>query len=135
MLDYGCGTAVLAIAGVKLGIKKAVAIDIDEDSIINAEEYIKRNGVSKSIKLYKANINCIKETDFDIITANIDRTVITENLEIIHSKLKTNGKLLITGILHEEEKEITNALRKQNFKIIEIRKKAEWLAFYSVKIK
>ena len=74
LLDYGCGTAVLAIAAVKLGIKNAVAIDIDEDSIFNASEYIEKNNVKDSIKLYKVNIDEISESGFDIILANIDRT-------------------------------------------------------------
>lgn len=134
MLDYGCGTAVLAIAGVKLGIKKAVAIDIDEDAVMNAKDYIKHNKASKYIKLYKSNIEGINESNFDIITANIDRKVILNNLETVNSKLKSKGKLFITGILNEEEKEIVSGLKKHHFEIIEIRRRAEWLAFFGVKL-
>ena len=134
LLDYGCGTAVLAIAGVKLGMKNAVAIDIDEDSIINAEEYIGKNGISANIKLYKANINEINESGFDVIVSNIDRTVITGNIETISGKLKPNGKLFITGILIEEEREIKEALNAHNFELLDMRNKAEWLAFYAKKL-
>lgn len=134
LLDYGCGTAVLAIAGIKLGIKSAVAIDIDEDSVSNAGEYIRNNSVSDFIKLYRANIGEINENDFDIIVSNIDRTVILGNLKTIHSKLKPDGKLFITGILLDEEKDINNALAKFGFELIETRKKAEWLAFYYRKV-
>ena len=134
LLDYGCGTAVLAIAGIKLGIESAVAIDIDEDSIVNAKEYISNNKVSDYIKLYKANIDEISEKDFDVIVCNIDRTVITANLDTINSKLKPGGKLFITGILLEEENEIIEALEEYKFKHIETRKKAEWLAFYYRKV-
>ena len=133
LLDYGCGTAVLAIAGIKLGVKLAVAIDIDEDSILNAMECVRKNEVSNIVKLYKANINEISEKDFDIIVCNIDRTVILGNLKTIHAKLKPGGKLFITGILREEENEVKDSFKKQKFELIETRNKAEWLAFYTTK--
>ena len=133
LLDYGCGTAVLAIAGIKLGVKLAVAIDIDEDSILNAMECMRKNEVSNIVKLYKTNINEISEKDFDIIVCNIDRTVILGNLKTIHAKLKPGGKLFITGILREEENEVKDSLKKQKFELIETRNKAEWLAFYTTK--
>ena len=133
LLDYGCGTAVLAIAGIKLGVKLAVAIDIDEDSILNAMECVRKNEVSNIVKLYKTNINEISEKDFDIIVCNIDRTVILGNLKTIHAKLKPGGKLFITGILREEENEVKDSFKKQKFELIETRNKAEWLAFYTTK--
>lgn len=134
LLDFGCGTAVLSITGIKLGAKSAIAIDNDEDAVKNAGEYLKNNGVSQQIKLFKANINEITEKDFDIIVCNIDCTVILGNLNTIYSKLKSGGKLFITGILPEEENEIKSALRKHRFELIETRKKAEWLAFYYRKV-
>jgi ribosomal protein L11 methyltransferase len=134
LLDYGCGTAVLAIAAIKLGIKNAVAIDIDEDSILNASEYIAKNNVEDSIKLYKANIDEIIESGFDIILANIDRIVILNNINSINAKLKPGGKLFITGILVEEEPGIIDVLSKNKFKLIEKRNKAEWIAFYAEKL-
>jgi ribosomal protein L11 methyltransferase len=133
LLDYGCGTAVLAIAAIKLGIQKALAIDIDDDSIGNAKEYIDENGVFEFIDIKQANITDIEEKDFDIILANIDRTVITSNIKSIKSKLKEDGKLFITGILIEEERELVHCLESNNFLIIETRTKAEWLSFYAVK--
>ncbi|MBS1494120.1 MAG: 50S ribosomal protein L11 methyltransferase [Bacteroidetes bacterium] len=133
MLDYGAGTAVLSIAAIKLGVEHAVAIDIDVDSIENAKEYIRNNGVEKSIKLDNCNISHVDEMDFDVIAANIIRSVITANLKYIYSKLKSGGKLFISGILIEEEQQILNELEKFDIEIIEVRKKAEWLGIYARK--
>ena len=133
LLDYGCGTAVLSIAGIKLGIEKAVAIDIDADSIRDAKEYIKVNKVNKNIRIYKSDIKSIDEKGFDVIVCNIDRTVITKNIKKIYSKLKKDGKLFITGILLEELNEILQLLSVNKFKLIETRSKAEWLSFYAVR--
>ena len=133
MLDYGCGTAILAIAGIKLGINEAVAIDIDEDSIDNAKEYILQNDTAESIKLYQSDITGINETNFDLIAANITSGVIIPNLENIYNKLKPGGKLLITGVLNEEAENLIDELTKNNFIMKELRSKAEWSGFYCIK--
>jgi ribosomal protein L11 methyltransferase len=133
MLDFGCGTAILAIAAVKLGIKKAVAIDIDEDSIMNAREYTKLNGTAGQIDLRKADITNISETGFDVIAANITSNVIIPSLPRIHCKLKKHGKLFVSGILKTERDEMAAELDKHEFEIEDIKNKSEWTSFYAVK--
>ena len=133
MLDYGTGTAVLSIAAVKLGVKEILAIDIDVDSIENAKEYIQLNNVNEYIKLDNCNISFVPQTEFDVIAANIIRSVIVTNLGHIHSKLKSGGKLFISGVLADEEKKLLDELNKYDFEIIDVKKKAEWLGLYARK--
>ncbi len=133
MLDFGAGTAVLSIAAAKLGVENILAIEIDVDSIENAKEYIRNNGVEKHIRLDNCNISHVEESEFDVIAANIIRSVITANLMHIHSKLKSGGKLFISGILIEEEELLINELQKFDIEIIEVRKKIEWLGVYARK--
>ncbi len=133
MLDFGAGTAVLSIAAAKLGVEKILAIEIDVDSIENAKEYIRNSNTEKFIKLDNCNISHVEESNFDVIAANIIRSVITANLNHIYSKLKSGGKLFISGILVEEEEQILNELKKFDIEIIEVRKKAEWLGIYARK--
>jgi ribosomal protein L11 methyltransferase len=135
LLDYGCGTGILAIAGIKLGIQKAIAIDIDEDAIRDADECMRNNSVKSNIKLYKKDIGEIQETKFDVIVCNIISSVILSNLGTISIKLKNNGKLFLTGILESEKNELAKAIRKNGLSVLEIRKKGEWLAFYCMKSK
>lgn len=132
-LDYGCGTAVLAIAAVKQGIKKVVAIDIDLDSIENAEEYLQRNNIKSKIKLYRKDIYQIKEKNFDVIYANILRSVIEKNLVNIYKKLRSGGRLFISGVLAEEEDRISASLKKNKFRLIDKRFKSEWLGIFAIK--
>ncbi|MCX6164523.1 MAG: 50S ribosomal protein L11 methyltransferase [Ignavibacteriae bacterium] len=133
VLDYGCGTGVLAIAAIKFGLKKAIAIDIDNDSIENAKENFIKNNVSDCIKLFKKDIFEIKQKSFDVIYANILRNVIEKNLKVIFKKLKNSGKLFISGILADEENKISESLKINNFRIIDKRFKSEWLGIYAVK--
>lgn len=131
LLDYGCGTAILAIAGIKLGIQKATAIEIDPEAIDNANEYVKVNNVADKIVFYNCNISEIKETGFDVICANIVRSVIQENITSIKEKLTTDGKLFISGVLIGEEKSMTGTLIANGFKIKKILHQAEWLGIYA----
>lgn len=133
MLDYGCGTGILTIAGIKLGINNAVALDIDEDSLKNAEENFKKNSVSENVILYKSNISEIKEESFDVICANIIRSVIIENIEHISNKIKSKGKLFLSGILISEDQEILEYLTQHDFEVIDIISKSEWISIYAEK--
>ncbi|MBL8006023.1 MAG: 50S ribosomal protein L11 methyltransferase [Ignavibacteria bacterium] len=134
LLDFGCGTGVLTIAGLKLGVKNAVAIDIDTDSIENAEECFRRNEVKDRVKLHKSGISEIDEESFDIICANIIRSVITENFEHIINKIKSRGKLFISGILSSEDQEILELLILNDFNVEDIQIKSEWIGIYAVRI-
>jgi ribosomal protein L11 methyltransferase len=133
LLDYGCGTGILAIAGTKLTKGTAVAIDIDEDSIENAKDYININDTSGNIKLYLAAITGINETNFDAVTANISSGVIIPTLSNIYHKLKPNGKLFITGILNDEADELVIKLSANNFLLKVMASKGEWTGFYCIK--
>jgi len=133
MLDFGCGTGILSIAGIKLGVKSVIAIDIDEDAIENAKEYFETNEVLKSIKLYKKSIIEIEETGFDVICVNIISNVIKENLQTILNKLKPSGKLFISGVLDEEDSSVSHSLVKGGFHIKEKQTKSEWLGIYATK--
>jgi ribosomal protein L11 methyltransferase len=124
----------LSIASIKLGMEKAIAIDIDDDSIENAKEYFRINGVNKDIKLIKGNISEIEEEGFDIICANIIRSVIEDNISEIHKKLKSGGKLFISGVLSDEEEKITGMLGSNGFEIKQINYKSEWIGLYAAKI-
>lgn len=133
MLDYGSGTGVLSIAGINMGLEKAVAIDTDSDAIENSTEYFSINGVSDKITLYQKNIKDIKENNFDIICANIIRSVIENNITYIFDKLKPSGKIFVSGVLVSETERILEVLSASGFSVKKVSKKAEWLGIYARK--
>lgn len=133
LLDFGCGTGILTIAGIKLGVAQGIAIDIDEDSIENAGEYFKKNSVSKNVKLLKADISEINDDGFDVICANIIRSVITDKFRHIKDKLMIDGKLFLSGILDSEDQVILELLFQNDFEVVDILKKAEWIGIHAIK--
>lgn len=133
MLDFGSGTGVLTIAGIKMGMDKAIAIDTDNDAIENSIEYFRINGVSENVILYRKNIKDISEENFDVICANIIRSVIENNIRYIYEKLKTGGKIFISGVLVSETERVLEVLSASGFSVKELYKKAEWLGIYARK--
>jgi len=133
MLDFGCGTGILAIAGIKLGLEQAIGIDTDKDAIENAKECIENNGLSDRIRLLTCDLLQVIESGFDIVTTNIVSSVIIPNLKLIHTKLNPNGKLFLSGILIEEKDLMIQQLTKNNFELKDYIQRAEWSAFYCKK--
>jgi len=133
LLDFGCGTGILTIAGIKLGIENATAIDVDDDSVENAREYFSNNDVSDKVKLLKTEISRLDEDSFDVICANIIRSVIVDNFEHINSRLSVNGKLFLSGILNDDDQIILELLFQNDYDVEDIVSKAGWMGIYAIK--
>ncbi len=113
VLDFGTGTGILAILAEKSGAEKIYAIDNDEWSIANAEENFKTNKCKKII-LKKAS-DASSKLKYDVILANINKNVILENLETLCASLKPAGKILFSGLLPTDKKDIIEA---KDFRLI-----------------
>jgi ribosomal protein L11 methyltransferase len=111
--DFGTGTGVLSILAEKLGSNSVWAIDNDEWSIDNAKENIEVNGC-KNIIIEKADGFKPKQK-FDIILANINRNIILENMKTLLGGLDDTGKLLLSGLLKNDEAEVTAAFMQTGF--------------------
>jgi ribosomal protein L11 methyltransferase len=107
VLDFGTGTAILAILAEKLGAASITAIDNDEWSITNASENVATNDSNK-ITLLKADTLNV-ETQFDIILCNINLNVVIQNAEKIINACKSNAVILLSGFLVEDEAAIEKA--------------------------
>lgn len=101
VLDFGTGTGVLAIYAEKLGAAGITAIDNDEWSINNSNENIQQNNCSK-IDLFLADKPATNNT-YDVVLANINKNIITDNFKSIVASLNKNATLLLSGLLAEDE--------------------------------
>lgn len=114
VFDFGCGTAILAILAERLGANKILAIDNDEQSIKCARECIYLNQ-SRNISLLTATLSDVEPSSgFDIILANINRNVLLECAERIIEFLNPGGVLILSGILIEDEKLLTETYENNN---------------------
>lgn len=126
VLDFGTGTGVLAILAEKLGAKDVLAIDNDEWSIRNAQENIEANKCSL-IRLQKVQELVTRDT-FDVILANINKHVILENLPSIAKHLHRDGVVILSGLLKDDQQEITDAASKEKLFVKTQSQKYDWIA-------
>ncbi|KAA3595978.1 MAG: 50S ribosomal protein L11 methyltransferase [Calditrichaeota bacterium] len=126
ILDLGTGSGILAIGAAKLGAKEIFASDIDEDSILNAQENVEINEVSDKIKLKICDaLHSLEEkNDFNLVLVNIHTSVI---LELLPAFSSFNGiEFILSGILNEEAKKVKSKVLELNGQILNEKFKKEW---------
>lgn len=133
VLDVGTGTGILAITSIKLGAAKAIGVDIDEWSFDNGNENTKRNNVDDKVSIRIGSLESVPETAFDIVLANIIRNTILELLDSIVLKLRSGGKLLLSGLLAKDREPIETALRERGLKTLDVIQENEWIAIAAQK--
>ena len=112
VLDYGCGSSILAIAALKLGAKSATGVDIDEQALIASKENAKRNGVEDKLQLIMGTDKKLDLPQFPITVANILAGPLAELEPIIASLTQSGGKLALSGILTEQADSVIEAYSK-----------------------
>ncbi|HQW83761.1 MAG TPA: 50S ribosomal protein L11 methyltransferase [Ferruginibacter sp.] len=125
VLDFGTGTAVLAILAEKMGAAKIDAIDYDQWSIENSKENSTINNCNKINLLMADTIS--GDNKYNIILANINLNVIKENLTAIKASAVNNGYILLSGFLKADEEEMERNLTLNNMIIVNTIQKAEWI--------
>ena len=112
ILDYGCGSGILAIAALKLGAKSATGVDIDEQALIASKENAQRNGVEDKLQLVMGTDKKLDLPQFPITVANILAGPLAELEPIIASLTQSGGKLALSGILTEQADSVIEAYSK-----------------------
>ena len=128
VLDAGSGTGILSIASVKLGAGKVVAVDFDEICLENCRENCVFNEVDSSVEILTGEIDDVKEKDFDLIIANIQKNVLLEIAEKIRQRLNENGMVILSGLLTSDKIVIEEKYYSLGFKTIQVEQMDEWIA-------
>ncbi len=105
MLDFGCGTGILAIAAAKLGASEVAGVDIDPQAVEAAQINAAANTVTASFALPDA----FKDKHFDIVVANILANPLKGLAPELISKLNDNGFLVLSGILSHQVDDLIRA--------------------------
>ena len=124
VIDYGCGSGILAIAALKLGAERVIGIDIDPQAIQASRDNAERNNVSQKIELYLAQ-DLPDNLQADVVIANILAGPLKELAPQISKLVKTNGKLGLSGILANQSRSVCEAYQSQ-FELDPVIEHEEW---------
>jgi ribosomal protein L11 methyltransferase len=130
-LDVGTGSGILAITAQKLGLKTVWATDNDPLALLVAQDNAQRNGVRFN-HLSTQPLDTITEK-FDLVIANILAHVICDMLPELKRKLSSQGRLLLSGITHQQFPMMAKALAENKLKLHRILQLGDWLGLVAVK--
>ena len=105
VLDYGCGSGILAIAALKLGAAAATALDVDPQALVAT----RRNAADNGVEVAVCGDDGVLEGRFDVILANILAATLVEFADSITSRLARGGMLALSGVLCEQAREVMAA--------------------------
>ena len=103
VLDYGCGSGILAIAAKKLGASEVVGVDIDAQAIISSNFNAEQNQVSA--KFFMATD--YPEKQADIVVANILSSALSVLAPALAGACKQHGRIALSGILREQAEQVS----------------------------
>ncbi|WP_345828099.1 50S ribosomal protein L11 methyltransferase [Pantoea sp. BRR-3P] len=124
VIDFGCGSGILAIAALKLGAAQAIGIDIDPQAIQASRDNAERNGVSERLALYLPHQQP-DNLQADVVVANILAGPLRELAPLISVLPKTGGHLGLSGVLASQAAGVCEAYEEQ-FDLDPVAEKEEW---------
>jgi len=107
VLDYGCGSGILAIAAAMLGASRVDAVDIDELAVQSTRDNAGQNGVSVTACLPDA----LEAGQFDIVVANILSNPLKVLAPMLANRVAPGGSLVLSGVLERQAEEVAAAYR------------------------
>ena len=115
LVDVGCGSGVLALAGLKLGIERAVALDIDPQALELSRVNGDLNGLKSRLMLVKGSAEAVAGC-FDLVLANLPMEVLTHMLPELSRLSRRGGGLVLSGFQDLDKPLLQAQLRRQGLK-------------------
>lgn len=104
VLDFGCGSGILALAAVRLGARHAVGIDNDPQAIIATGDNAERNGLTDQIEVHLPQD--AHDARYPVVVANILASALDALAEVLANATLPGGRLAMSGILKGQEDEL-----------------------------
>jgi len=129
--DLGCGSGILAIAAARLGAGLVVALDIDAQAVVLAQENVLRNGVGDRVQVLEGSLAELRNLDqahgFDLIVANIRASALEDFIQAgVSRDLTANGRIVMSGILEEQLDSIFENAKVGNLQTEQVMQTGDW---------
>ncbi len=134
VLDFGCGSGILAIAAHKLGASEVYGVDIDPQAITATLDNAERNGIDSDFYVYVTDAEDDEESvswnqaeTYDVIVANILSKPLIELADRIIALLKPGGHLVLSGIMRDQAAAVRSAYQEE-IDLAPTETKGDWVA-------
>jgi ribosomal protein L11 methyltransferase len=104
VLDFGCGSGILALAALKLGAARAVGVDNDPQALIASVDNAQRNGVAEKLAVYTPENE--PAAKYPVVVANILAVALDALADLLAARVETDGVIALSGILDGQDTEL-----------------------------
>jgi len=135
MIDIGCGSGILSIAALKLGMQTALGVDIDIESVKNARANADQNGIGEEFIIGQGSVSEVLEGNFlfkkaPLVVANILAPIILRLFTTgLADLVESSGIVILSGILLEQEVKVLESAQAQGLVLNERVQMGDWVAF------
>lgn len=131
LIDAGCGTGVLGLAGMRLGASAGICYDFDPIAVEVAQRNIRRNGGAEQLQLFQADVfewQPKKQERADVLMANLFSTVLQRAFPRLKACLAgADSVLIVSGILREQAEETLQAACAAGFELVRKVTAGKWV--------
>jgi len=130
VIDYGCGSGILAIAALLLGATQAYATDIDPQALLTTQSNAELNQVEKQLSC--CLVKQFKAPATDLVMANILAGPLTELAPTLAALCKSGGEIILSGLLAEQATEV-RAVYEEWFELSPTQQQEEWILLHGTR--
>ena len=130
VLDYGCGSGILALAALKLGAAHAVGVDNDPQALLASADNAERNAVGAALEVFLPAE--APQTTYPVVLANILASALDALAEVLAERVMPGGRIALSGILDGQEEELLRRYRPW-FEQLAVTREGDWVRIDGVR--
>ena len=130
VLDFGCGSGILALAALKLGAAQAVGVDNDPQALTATHDNAERNGVAARMAVYPPQDEPL--ATYPVVVANILAVALIALVDTLAARVAPGGRIALSGILAGQENEVLAAYAP-HFDALQVERLEDWIRISGVR--
>jgi ribosomal protein L11 methyltransferase len=127
LLDVGCGSGILSLAALKLGLEAAVGVDIDAQAVRVAAQNAALNNLQARAQFLPGSVDLVAG-QFAVLTANIFLGPLVEMMDSLVQRVVPQGWVILSGILAHQELALRAAMQDAGLEVRQRLEEAGWVA-------
>jgi ribosomal protein L11 methyltransferase len=134
LLDVGCGSGILSLAALKLGLEAAVGVDIDAQAVRVAAQNAVLNDLQARAQFLPGSVDIVAG-QFTLLTANIFLGPLVEMMDALVQRVVPQGWVILSGILAHQELALRAAMQAAGLEVQQRLEEAGWVALEGQRIR
>jgi ribosomal protein L11 methyltransferase len=133
VLDFGCGSGILALAALKLGAAHAVGVDNDPQALLATHDNAERNGVAAQLDVFLPQDEPVPATTYPIVVANILASALDALADTLAARVAPGGRIALSGILVGQEAPLLERYGAW-FDALAVAREGDWIRIDGIRI-